>query len=153
VRFSQILWMVLSEAGGSDVKLAYSAAGNIITISTQEDLDGDMILKVYDVADLILRIPNFRSARIDPAAALQPGNSGAGSSIIPTTGPEPEPGADGADEPGIQALLRLIQDTVEPDSWHDNGGNGHIQAYGTLLVVRNSPRVHSLLGGYLRTAD
>jgi hypothetical protein len=50
-------------------------------------------------------------------------------------------------------LLRMIQSTVDPNSWQINGGPGTIAFdYATMsLVVKNSAEVHAMIGGgYLR---
>jgi len=49
----------------------------------------------------------------------------------------------------MEKLIELIKQTVEPDSWRDNGGLGTIFAFQNMLVVRNSILVHQRLGGYL----
>ena len=48
-----------------------------------------------------------------------------------------------------QELVDLIQTTIAPDSWDVNGGPGSIVYYQPLrvIVVRQTDRVHELLGG------
>jgi len=50
-----------------------------------------------------------------------------------------------------QALIALIEETIEPESWETNGGPGSIRYYSPLhlLVVRNSQHVHEQIGGAL----
>jgi hypothetical protein len=53
----------------------------------------------------------------------------------------------------VNAIIDLIQTSVDPESWKKNGGNGTIVFHpGTMsLVIRNSAEVHSMLGsGLLR---
>jgi hypothetical protein len=53
----------------------------------------------------------------------------------------------------VNAIIDLIQTSVDPDSWKKNGGTGTIVFHpGTMsLVIRNSAEVHSMLGsGLLR---
>lgn len=47
------------------------------------------------------------------------------------------------------ALIELIQNTIEPESWAANGGLGTIEFYRPLnaLVIRNTLHVHRLIGG------
>jgi len=56
--FSQVLYMVMNEAAGPDLVLAYRASGELIILSTAEDLGREVITRVYDVADLMIRVPN-----------------------------------------------------------------------------------------------
>lgn len=158
---SQVLWLLLTEAGGSDVRLAYRATGNLILISTEEDLDRELVTRVYDVADLLFQAPKFRNAmQIDPTqvlqAATQSGQSGsgnaggspAGGAIFPSGGRAEEGDGTGGDERA--ELVSLIRSTIEPDSWADGGGGrGTIVAFRNLLVIRNTLRVHQSIGGFL----
>ena len=51
-----------------------------------------------------------------------------------------------------QELIELIQNTIAPESWKVNGGNGSISYYAPLkvLVIRQSGEVHHQIGGALR---
>ncbi len=164
LRLSQILWMIMSEAGGSDVKLAYRASGNLLVLSTAEDLGSEMIVRVYDVSDLLVRIPRFRgSPRIDIQQVGQSAGSGiggggttnifGGSTGGNTTDDDDQRGGQGndVDEETMQRLIDLIQTTIEPDTWAINGGEGTIQAFGRQLIVRNNILVHQLIGGPVET--
>jgi len=164
LRLSQVLWMVLKEAGGTDLPLAYRASGRILTISTAEDLGKEMVVRVYDVSDLLVRAQRFRGApHLDLAQAGQGGGgSGGGSQNIfgggggsQTDDQETGQGGRGGaeDNEDIQELIDLIVQTVEPDSWQDNGGTGTIQSFRNLLVVRNNILVHQALGGYVEESD
>lgn len=57
----------------------------------------------------------------------------------------------GATPPGAQALIQLIQTTIEPNSWSVNGGRGTIGYYTPLhaLVVRQTAEQHHQLGDLL----
>jgi hypothetical protein len=50
-----------------------------------------------------------------------------------------------------QALIDLITETIQPESWEINGGRGTIRYFAPLhvLVVRNNQRAHEELGGAL----
>lgn len=154
---SYVLWLVMNEAGGSDVQLAYRASGSNIIISTQDDLGQEMITKVYDVTDLLVVIQRFDNApRFDASQALQgaqsggAGGGGSGGSVFQTNeqdqGREDNQGVGTA--PGMEDLIRLIQDTVEPDSWVANGGRGQITPWRSQIVIRNTILVHQKLNGY-----
>lgn len=156
LRLSQVLWMIMNEAGGSDVKLAYRAAGTLLILSTEEDLSEERVLKVYDVADLLTSAPNFtNAAQLDPGQALnQQGQGGAGggggasSQLFQSNQQNNEDDGDvqGAD---IETLIQLITDTVEPDSWVAGGGVGQIFPYRSSIVVYNTLLVHQRIGGYV----
>ncbi|MBI5864089.1 MAG: hypothetical protein HZB38_06230 [Planctomycetes bacterium] len=161
LRLSQVLWMIMNEAGGPDIKLAYRASGNLLILSTEDELGKEMLVRVYEVGDLLLRIRDFYGA---PQIDLQnqqstggQGGGGGGSNIFGGGG-----GSGGQDDdqqdrgnqeqagvldPEMGGLITLIQQTVQPDTWEVNGGLGTITAWRTQLVVRNNIRVHQELAG------
>lgn len=155
LRVSQVLWMIMVEAGGSDVKLAYRASGNLLVLSTAEDLGEEMLLRVYDVSDLLVRVPRFtNSPRIDLTQIQSVGAGGGsgqsifgGSSGSTTDDDDDENRGNEEDDGEAQRLVDLITATVEPDTWDVNGGLGSIRAFGRQLVVRNNILVHQQLGG------
>ena len=151
IRLTTVLWMIMNEAGGPDVKLAYRAAETLLILSTAEDLSREMVLKVYDVGDLIMRIARFdNAAQINVAQLLDQANSTGAANIVDTES-DPGGGTQEQDREGeIGRLIRLITDTVAPDSWSGNGGHGTISFWRNLLVVRNNVLVHQRLAGYLR---
>ena len=168
VRLRQVLWLIMNEAGGTDLRLAYRASGNMLVLSTEEDLGQEMLVKVYDVSDLLVRPPRFANAlQLDATQALQQaaqggqggqggGGGGGGQGLFGGQGggqqSQRDDERDGAGA-GMQELLQLIVDTVEPDSWVQNGGLGTIQPFGNVLVVRNSILVHQRLSGYVEGGD
>ncbi len=162
LRFSQVLWLILKEAGGPDLNLAYRASGRVLTISTEEDLGKEMVVRVYDVSDLLVRAPRFRNApQLDLAQAGGQGGQGGGGgqNIFGGAGggssqdDDDSRGGRDSDNDDINELIELIVQTVEPDSWTDNGGLGTIQSFRNLLVVRNNILVHQALGGYVEESD
>jgi len=147
LRLSQVLWLLMEEIGGPDLKLAYRASGELLILSTEEDLGREMVLRVYDVGDLLVRIPRFTDAPAIDFATPQGGGLGRRSSSDRQENGRRDQDAE------IEKLIRLIVQTVEPDSWAGNGGLGTIQAFHDLLVVRNNLRVHQALGGHVEGND
>jgi len=148
LRRSQVLWMILGEAGGPGTRLGYAATDDVLLISTREDLSAELVVRVYDVSDQAADVPHFRNApRVDPARALE--------NIGQTTGGrggviedrQAEPQAEGEDT--LERLVDVITSTIEPDSWAVNGGAGTIATWRGKLIVRNSLYVHQLIGGTL----
>lgn len=164
LRLSQVLWMIMNEAGGTDIKLAYRASGNLLVLSTAEDLGQEMLVRVYDVSDLLVRVPRFRGGpRIDLTQQSGAGAGGSSQNIFGgssssggTDDSEDDQGGQGGGQQNdeqTQRLIDLIVQTVEPDSWVQNNGLGTIQAYGRQLVVRNNILVHEELGGPVEESD
>ncbi len=152
LRFSQVLWMVMNQVGGAEVRMAYRASGNLIILSTEEDLGKEMITKVYDVSDLLVEVPRFTNApQIDLAQQQQGGGAGGGQQVFSQTGGQGDDEGDQGDDENdedMQELIDLIVQTVEPDSWQINGaGKGTIHAFRNQIVVRNNILVHQRLEG------
>lgn len=158
LRLSQVLWMVLNGAGGQDVILAYRMSGNLLILSTEEDLGKEVITKVYDVADLMVRIENAERPQMQQGGQGLGQNSGGGGSLFQNnqqntnTRTNTEPGTR---SPEMEALIKVIVNTIEPQTWGGDLGQGgqnapgHIEAYGNLLIVTNTILVHQRLGGYI----
>jgi len=155
LRLSQILWMIMNEAGGTDVKLAYRAQGDLLVMSTEEDLGQEMLVRVYDVSDLLVEIKDFTSApqidfqQISQQVSSGSGGGGGGQSIFgnDSSNDDDDDNNDNEDDEDIRELINLIQATISPDSWTTLGGTGTIEAFRNQLVVRNNILVHQHLCG------
>lgn len=158
LKLSQVLWMVMNEAGGADVKLAYRASGNLLVLSTADDLGKEMLTRVYDVSDLLVRIPYFRnSPQIDLAQQTGGGAGGGTGQVFSNSGGSGSQddedqsrtgtGQSGEEDPEMTRLIELIRQTIEPDSWQEVGGKGTIHSFRKQIVVRNNILVHQRLGG------
>ncbi len=159
-RLSQVLWMIMNEAGGRDLKLAYRAAGNDIILSTQEDLGKEMISKVYDLRDMLAGIARFEAPLMDPGQAMSQmssgsgggGGGGGGSSLFRGGQQQQRQGSaatTGDEGPEMRKILDIIQTTIEPDTWEKAGGKGTIHQFNGTIVVYNSPLVHQQIAGFV----
>jgi hypothetical protein len=162
LRLSQVLWLIMNEATHGETKLAYRASGNLLVLSTAEDLNKEMITKIYDVSDLLFKLSqaqpgtffNITQGMQGGQSAQGGGSSGGGmfGQGQQNRGQQQGQGqgqGQGQDQTQIRLLMDVITQTVEPDSWRDNGGLGSILPYEHSLIVRNTILVHQLLGGYL----
>lgn len=172
LRLSQVIWLLFNQFDATSAKLAYRADRDMILISTADDLGGAMIVRVYDIEDLVanrIARPTFSAERfhqvvtgVQPQVAagavavapitqnygsgtyLNSDDAGSDSPIDDETGGED---GDAAKQARIQQLINVITTTVEPDSWAVNGGRGTVLNFRGVLVVRNTPFVHQQLGG------
>ncbi|HMQ15932.1 MAG TPA: hypothetical protein PKC49_08160, partial [Phycisphaerae bacterium] len=144
VRIYHALRLILSEAGGPDVTLGFRIDAETLTISTADQVDNEMVLKTYDVSDLLFRVRRFTGPTIDPTA----GGEGQQAGVLTRQGGDGVETPPAGDETGgIDGLIRLITNVVEPDSWTIHGGRGTIEAFGSQIVVWNTVVVHQRLGG------
>jgi hypothetical protein len=118
---SVLLGRALQEAGRDQVRLGYTVIDGVVQISTEDDLAKYTVIRVYDVRDLVER-----------ERALSPNLKNDLASNA------------------TDALIRLIQETIDPTSWRDAGGSiGSIYALGGALVVRQSPQNQDAVLGLL----
>ncbi|MCZ6817228.1 MAG: hypothetical protein O7F76_11130 [Planctomycetota bacterium] len=149
IKMSKLLRLVLDQVTEDlpDVQLAFRADGNVLTISTRKDLNAKLVVRTYDVQDLLLYVPNFQGRGVDldgigrgGARGVQRSGDGNGGEIK-----DPYAGLDAR----TRKLIMVITTTIEPDSWRINGGKGTIRFFQGKLVIRNNLDVHRKLAGAL----
>jgi len=139
----------------------YRGEGNILRISTKQDFNRKLEMRIYDVTDILLRIPDFSESapQIDLDQAARQGGSGGGGGgggqgIFRNAGGQnqEELSEEGEQDPEriLNDLVTLIRDTIEPTSWDgDGGGPGRIRGFGKRsLVVYNTPEIHEMIAGF-----
>ena len=147
----KVLDLVLKQAG-SDVPLGYQGTDNILTISLEEVLNEpkNFVIRTYHVADLIRLYISFDEAPSIRLSNLQQQTSGggaAGSNLFSDDDDDEEAGD--LDE-RVQKVIDMIVETVEPQSWTQNGGQGIATSLNDVIIVNNSISVHEKLGGAIR---
>lgn len=147
VTFDKALRVILSGLGTGN--LSYMVNDGVITISTKEDLNLHTQVRVYDISDLIIRVPNFTAPRLDlNSSGNQSGNNGGGGggSIFGDTNSSSGGQNGGSNNQGednfpkkseiITGLIASITETVDPTSWKVNGGTvGAMKEVNSRLVV------------------
>ncbi len=148
----QLLSLMMRMAAPEGVTLMYETSPWYVQIMTKRQADKDLIVRVYEVGDLLMDIPNFTNApQFDLNEALSNTNSGGsnqgGSSNAGLFGDNEQPSEMGItrEERGAE-LAQLIRDTVEPDVWMEHGGNATIRYHGNRLVVSAPRYVHAKIG-------
>ena len=151
VKLSKVLRTILDDVSGGTTKLGYTIDEGVITISTEEELAKNVSTRVYDIRDLIINVPDFTDAPTFDLSSQQSsgsttpggggGGGGGGGSLFGGGG-----GGGSGTEKGptrqelVEAITKLIQDTVASDSWKDNGGNiGSLRELNGQLIVTQTP--------------
>ncbi|MCD4831579.1 MAG: hypothetical protein K8R02_07225 [Anaerohalosphaeraceae bacterium] len=125
---------LLDSVSGGIVKIDYAVEDGVITIATKESLPAQLVPRPYDITELIGTPASF-SAEMDTVSDTldSGGGSGSGSGVeidsqerLATSG----------------AIVQMIEDTIEPDSWFVNGGDGTISVHGNKLVILQTPQIH-----------
>jgi hypothetical protein len=129
VPVSAILKAALEEVGTDEAVLQYCVVDGVVHISTYDDMAQHTVTRVYNVRDLI----DLEVARAsDSATRLTP--------------------ADASDH-----LAGVIQEAIDPISWHDAGGTtGGLRFFsGRFVITQSIPNHDAILGllAALRRAD
>ena len=134
---------------GGAIKLAYTIDEGVISISTEEDLAKNVVTRVYDIRDLIINVPTSptrptststrrRRRRWWMAAVVAAAATCSVAAAVVAAASEDRQGP--ARQELVDAIIKLIEDTVSSDSWKDNGGNvGSIRELGGQLIVTQTP--------------
>ena len=131
----------------------------VITLSSGADLDQEMRVRVYDVADLLMAVPNFQGPRLGIPSASGGGGGGAGSTGQSNSsnssgsgglsglqgGGTSGTGAAGTNESDSTALkakqqddlLNIVKSTTSADLWEPTG-KGSIRFVGGRMIVSQS---------------
>ncbi|MDP6543681.1 MAG: hypothetical protein QGH60_06775 [Phycisphaerae bacterium] len=136
------------EPGIGETGLDYSIDDGVITVSTKSDFKNETVVRVYDIRDMVTRVPKFEGTRRGRPTR------GAGDKNRDATGLF-DPGAGGDDNGDslegdlksrsemIGEIKTSIADTVERDSWRDAGGEaGAISEIGGQLVITQTKENH-----------
>ncbi len=163
VKFKKALREILDQIGGSEVELGFLVSDGVIKIASQQLLDQDVYIDVYPIEDLLLSVPDFEGPQVQLSGGGTGGGGGGGGGTQGGTLPnfqEQEPFQDeGQDdnegdqdrEQRIEDLLTLIRNTIEPESWRENGGIvAAIAEMGGQLVVTQTASAHEEVQDLLR---
>ena len=134
--------LLLEAVSGGFAELRYAVENGVVTIATEESLQIELKTLVYDVTDLLGRPADFwAEAGADVAVG------GEGEAGTEQFGEQDERDREELLQEAIlraDALILLIQETIEPDSWYEAGGEGSITVYeNKKLIVHQSLRVHN----------
>lgn len=122
-------------------RLGWVVENDAVKVTSKVRTLGTLVTKTYPVADLIVAMPENRgplnlNGEWKPAADVKAA----------------PPLAAAKKQQSANALIKLLTETMEPDSWSEVGGEGSIQFHeGTLsLVIRQRAAVHEAIGELLQ---
>ena len=157
IKFSKALGIILDSVGGGTTKLGYTIDEGVIEIATAEELGKNTLTRVYDIRDLIINIPDFNDA---PDFSLNStsnnssqnggggaggGGGGGGGGNNNLFGNNSQGGGQKQDQGPtrqelVDGIIKLITETVAPDSWRDAGGSvGAMRELQGQLIVTQTP--------------
>jgi hypothetical protein len=122
---------ILLEVAGPDVKLGFreSVSENLIRVATEKKLDDRSILKMYDVRDLIERNRKY----LAQTSATHPADE----ALTP---------AELSDR-----LSDLIEKSVDPGSWFDEGGRYRITDFAGRFFIDCTEEMHRKVAKILQS--
>jgi hypothetical protein len=141
VRLRIALREILETVGGATTKLGCSVDGGVIFISTDEDFSRRTDVRMYDIGDLmdqyIDEVMNGRVSSIQAALDRMPDFS----LIAAPNGPR-QLSTDLIGE-ASDMLVKVVEESVSPDSWRDAGGSsGSIRYFSRKLIITATPENH-----------
>lgn len=148
VTLKKAIRTILEDVGGVN-PLAFVVDDGVITISTKDDLSRQTVTRVYDIRDLIIRVPNFEGPKLSLTTSAGDNNAGDDSGPF---GDDDDDDDTGNNEPTraelITSILELIRSTIDPTSWRESAGEiGSIKELGgQIIVTQTSENQRSLLG-------
>ena len=158
VSLRRVLKSVLDEAGAGEQLTWYIEEG-VIEITTREIADQQMITRVYPVEDLVMEIPNFAGPQFNlgnQTAQISGGGGGGGGGSSGLFTGSGGGGAGGGNSFALEAttkqqradsLVKLIQETIKPEIWRENGGTASIRYFNGHLIVTAPRSVQEAIGG------
>ena len=138
------LELLLEAVSGGFANINYVVEGGVIKIATAESLPSEMETLVYDVTDLIGRPADFYTQLGGGITAAGEGEAGTEQLEVEEIDREQL-----ITEATLRAnnLAQLIQNTIQPTSWFEAGGEGSITVYERKkLIIYQTREVHNGIG-------
>jgi len=145
VTVDKALRTVLDDVGGT-VELSYLVDDGVVTISTKDDLSTRTYPRVYDIRDLIVRVPNFYTSGLSLEAGTgQNAGGNAGGFGDDDDDDDDEEENTPTKQELVDNIVTLVQETIDPESWPPAGNVGSIRELHGQLVVTQTPDNHKKL--------
>jgi type II secretory pathway component GspD/PulD (secretin) len=171
------------------VRLTYVIEDEVLKITTEAHAKGRMVLKTYQVADLVIPIEDHNAPTAAAFAEMlgvqqqgsenrsmstsgatpftgqhslqggQPISGSLNNQQAPTSPPPAGSGAQASKKTMEDVLIKLITNTIKPDSWDASGGPGTIDYFplGMALTINQTPdiqeQIQELLHALRRLQD
>ncbi len=132
------LQLVLNDLG-SQTKLGYVVKEGVVTISTKDDLAKTPVARVYDIRDLLVRVPTFSSPGVDFGNCGGTNNTSCSSNGCNTSN-ENECWVSKTDM--VNALMNTVTSTIDRDSWQPTGTVGSIRELQGLMIISQTLENH-----------
>ena len=161
VSMRKILSVMLQQASPGTALVDY-VSQNVLTITTRQEANTHLVTKVYPVGDLVMTVPNFTAPSFNlqnqssnSGVQISSGSSGGGggsgsSNLFSGSGTGGAGGMNTTTQTTTQraqALVALIEGTVQPNIWTSNGGPATIIYFNRELVVSAPVYIQQMISG------
>lgn len=138
-------------SNGASSGAAWSVNDGILVVASQEVINRNKTLVIYDIRDLLVEVPDYTNVPdFDLQSVLQNTGQGGGG------GQSPFQDNNDADVPRrsledrTNDLINIITTNVDPQGWQENGGDvGFIQQLQGNLIITQTPANHRAIHGLL----
>ena len=126
----------------------------VLEVGPKSVLNDRAIVKLYDIADIVFVVPDFPEVpELDLDSVLQQssqrGGRGGGGGIFQDPEDISIDAILGEEAEQTMLLMDIITQSIEPDQWVENGGDGaSMTIYKQQLLVRAPDYIHRQIGGY-----
>ncbi|MCE2966685.1 MAG: hypothetical protein ACK5WB_13940 [Phycisphaerales bacterium] len=131
----------------------YTINDGIVQVASAETIRRHTTTLVYNITDLLQAVPDFGDVPtmdLDKVLARTSARSAALAPLDEERRVRPELARQRDREQRVSKIVQLMQDTISPDSWRDNGGDvGSIQEHNGSLIITTTPRNHQQISGLL----
>jgi type II secretory pathway component GspD/PulD (secretin)/tetratricopeptide (TPR) repeat protein len=152
----QVLRLVLRQAAADEFSQPeYAIIEGIVNISTQRDLTRTTDIRVYDIRDLLVQVPNFDQApsfSLDEALQSHVEGGGGSSSSLFGDAQDQNQESGAARQALVDQITKLIEDTVGiAEDWQVNGGTvSSLRELNGNLIVKSTPQNHNQIVALLQ---
>ena len=145
VTVEKALQLILDDVGGVN-PLGFIIEDGVVMVTSREDLQTRTITRVYDIRDMIFRVPNFKGPRMDlemnAGQGQQQGGGGGGADMFQDTGTEEDTMSKAE---LVAKIVDAIKTTVDPPSWTDETRVGIRELHGQLIVTQTAENHRGVL--------
>ena len=153
---ANVLLKVIMQQASPDTDLIYEVTPWYVQVMTKRQANRHTEVRVYDIADMTMEIPNFTDAPdFDLNSALSNTNSGGSSGggggnssgLFNDNNKETNKAQTKTKQQRGDELADLIRNTIEPTIWAANGGDVASARYYDGKLIVNAPKyVHRQIG-------
>ena len=152
--------LLLSSVAGGLADISYVVTDGVIRVATAESLPDKLIVRRYDIRELMSPSAEF-SFDLDTSdygsqgEGRSAGGGGGSSGSTRSSSTDNDQDYDAATmrqeaQGRAGAIIQLIQETVEPMSWYDAGGDASLTTFSSnVLVIRQSLENHEKIRNLL----